>query len=113
MEKRRSPKRNCTYIHACIHINVHTHTQDLDKDGDEEITEEELYERLLEKNVRLDDIKFIFKRYAYCTRTRDPPAPEPEVNDMVRELYRLVKNIQDSQAVSQRKLDSLIAGQDM
>ena len=49
----------------------------------------------------MEDIKFIFKRYKYVTRTRDPPPPEPEDNDMVRELYKLVKNIQDSQAVAQ------------
>jgi hypothetical protein len=30
-------------------------------------------------------------RYDYCTRLRDPPPPEPEVNDMVRELFKQLK----------------------
>lgn len=90
--------------------------QDVEKDEeglDDEVTEEELYERLLDKNVRMDDVRFIFKRYGYCTRARDPPPPEPEVNDMVRELHKQIRKLADSQSVAQRKLDAIIAGQDM
>jgi hypothetical protein len=32
-----------------------------------------------------------YYRYDYCTRLRDPPPPEPEVNDMVRELFKQLK----------------------
>jgi hypothetical protein len=32
---------------------------------------------------------------------------------MVRELHRVIKALADSQSVAQRKLDAIIAGQDM
>ena len=35
--------------------------------------------------------QLLFLRYDYCTRLRDPPPPEPEVNDMVRELFKQLK----------------------
>jgi len=35
--------------------------------------------RAREENVTHDDVAFIFKRYSFCTRLRDPPPPEPEV----------------------------------
>ena len=39
-------------------------------EGDEEHTEVELFDRLQEENVTHDDVAFIFKRYAFCTRMR-------------------------------------------
>ena len=82
-------------------------------EGEEEHTEIELYDRLREENVTHDDVAFIFKRYAFCTRMRDPPPPEPEVNDMVRELFKQIKVLSDAHAVAQRKLDAILAGQHM
>ena len=42
-----------------------------------------------EENVTHDDVAFIFKRYAFCTRLRDPPPPEPEVCACVRVWSRV------------------------
>eukprot|EP00960_Hanusia_phi_P026785 746463-Hanusia_phi.AAC.9 len=56
-----------------------------------EVTQQELYELLRPHNVTREDVAFIFKRYSFCTREQDPPMPEPEVNDMVRELYKQIK----------------------
>lgn len=82
-------------------------------EGEEEHTELELFDRLREENVTHDDVAFIFKRYSFCTRLRDPPPPEPEVNDMVRELFKQLKVLSDAHSVAQRKLDAILAGQHM
>ena len=99
------------------------------------MTHAELEDRLEAKNVRREDVAFLFRRcgppqvpggqrgpaprraaqtsrrvplprvhrerccltrsapwrrYAHCTRTRDPPPPEPEANEMIRELFKQV-----------------------
>ncbi|EKX37803.1 hypothetical protein GUITHDRAFT_116110 [Guillardia theta CCMP2712] len=78
-----------------------------------EVTQQQLYELLRPHNVTREDVAFIFKRYSYCTREQDPPMPEPEVNDMVRELYKQIKVLSESQSVVHRKLDSILSGQNM
>mmetsp|Transcript_67679 Transcript_67679/g.141089 ORF Transcript_67679/g.141089 Transcript_67679/m.141089 type:complete len:691 (+) Transcript_67679:122-2194(+) len=82
-------------------------------DAQDEYDQAELREKLRDKNVKDEDISFIFQRYGYCTRTRDAPPPEPEVNDMVRELFKQIKVLSDAHAVAQRKLDTILAGQNM
>jgi len=78
-----------------------------------EMTEAELTEKLATKNVRPEDITFLFRRYAHCTRPRDPPPPEPEANHLIRELFKQIKVLSDAHAVAQRKLDAILAGQTM